>query len=204
MIEPESKPELISALTTEHFVMQTASSSTISEASARSTLYVMALSSSMVALGFTSHSPEIFIPFVAAVVPVIFLLGLFTVNRLVDTAMENMQYLTRIAQIRRHYRSLGEPAPQLFSQAGGRWPEAAVVPSQQLGFLLTHMGTTAAMIAVINNFVAGAGTTLLAANLFPGVGTWGAVSIGLVVTLLLTAAFLVYQRWRFDLLPQAR
>ena len=35
---------MLSALTTEHFVLQTANNSTYSEASARSTLYVMAVS----------------------------------------------------------------------------------------------------------------------------------------------------------------
>ena len=48
---------LLSALTTEHFVLQTANNLTYSEASARSTLYVMALSSSLVAIGFVAGSP---------------------------------------------------------------------------------------------------------------------------------------------------
>jgi hypothetical protein len=42
------------ALTTEHFVAQTAASATVIEASARASLYLMTLSSSLVAIGFTS------------------------------------------------------------------------------------------------------------------------------------------------------
>src|SRR5687768_8525965 len=83
----------ISALTTEHFVLQTAASSTINEAGARSSLYVFTLSSSLVAMGFMSQATEAFMPFVAAVIPAIFVLGVFTVVRLVDTTVENMQYL---------------------------------------------------------------------------------------------------------------
>jgi hypothetical protein len=41
---------LHSAMTTEHFVLQSANGSTFAEASARSSLYVMALSSSLVAV----------------------------------------------------------------------------------------------------------------------------------------------------------
>jgi hypothetical protein len=47
----------------------------------------MTLSSSLVAIGFVSQSPS---AFVAAVVPVVFLIGVFTTVRLVDTGLENM------------------------------------------------------------------------------------------------------------------
>ena len=47
MDERIERSDLLSALTTEHFVLQTANNSTYSEAAARSTLYVMALSSSL-------------------------------------------------------------------------------------------------------------------------------------------------------------
>lgn len=75
MDEETRQSALMSALTTEHFVLQTAVSSTISEASARSSLYVLALSSSLVAMGFTSQSPDVFISFVVSILPAVFLLG---------------------------------------------------------------------------------------------------------------------------------
>jgi len=74
---------LMSALVTEHFVLQSRASSTISESSSRSTLYLLSLSSSLVALGFATQSSEqAFAPFAAALLPTMFLLGLFTVVRL--------------------------------------------------------------------------------------------------------------------------
>ena len=76
MDEATRQSALMSALTTEHFVLQTATSSTISEASARSSLYVFSLSSSLVAMGFMAESREVFIPFVASVLPALFLLGI--------------------------------------------------------------------------------------------------------------------------------
>ena len=89
MDEQYERSALLSALTTEHFVLQTANNSTYSEASARSTLYVMALSSSLVAIGFVAGSTDLLIPFAAIVLPVVFLLGVFTVVRLVETALDS-------------------------------------------------------------------------------------------------------------------
>lgn len=103
---------------------QTANNSTYSEASARSTLYVMALSSSLVAMGFVTSSTDLLAPFAAISLPAVFLLGIFTVVRLVESSLESMQCLTGIARIRGYYRTLGPEAARLFSPAYGRWPEA--------------------------------------------------------------------------------
>src|ERR1700710_1209892 len=160
MDEPSQRSALLTALTTEHFVLQTANSSTYAEASSRSSLYVMALSSSLVAMGFLANSAETLMPFAATVLPAIFLLGIFTVARLVETGLESMHYLVEIARIREFYRTLGPEAEQRFAPDRGRWPEAKT-PALRLGPMLAFFGTTASMIAVINNLVAGAAVALL-------------------------------------------
>jgi hypothetical protein len=48
----------MSALVTEHFVLQSAASSTISESGSRVAIYLSALSSGLVAIGFASSSPQ--------------------------------------------------------------------------------------------------------------------------------------------------
>jgi len=88
MDEQSERTALLSALTTEHFVLQTANNSTYAEASARSTLYVMALSSSLVAIGFVASSTDLLVPFSAISLPAIFLLGIFTVVRLVEVGLK--------------------------------------------------------------------------------------------------------------------
>lgn len=196
MDEKADQAALLSALTTEHFVLQTAYSSTVSEASGRSTLYVMALSSSLVAMGFLSQSQELFKPFIAHVLPAVFLLGLFTVVRLVDTGLESMQYLTGIARIRGFYRTLGAQAAEHFKPEQGRWPEVKS-PAERLGALSAFLGTTASMIAVINNVVAGAVISLLVHAVAPTLPNWLGIAAGTVSALMLTAVFLAYQRWRF-------
>ena len=58
------------------------------------------MSSSLVAMGFLSSRKDVFLLFAGTVLPALFLLGPFTVVRLVETALESMHYLTGIARIR--------------------------------------------------------------------------------------------------------
>ena len=137
-----------------------------------------------------------FRPFVATVLPAVFLLGLFTVVRLVDTGLESMHYLTGIARIRGFYRTLGAQAANHFTPEQGRWPKVES-PAERLGALSAFLGTTASMIAVINSVVAGAVVALLVqavAQTSPG---WLGIAAGITAALLVTVAFLLYQRWRF-------
>jgi hypothetical protein len=195
--EPSQRTALLSALTTEHFVLQTANSATYLEASARSTLYVMALSSLLVAMGFLSRSAGILIPFAATALPAVFLLGIFSVVRLVETALESMHYLDGIARIRAYYRTLGPNAVREFAPENGRWPEVES-PANRFGSLLAFFGTTASMIAVINNIVAGAGIALLTGLFVPSAPHWTDAAAGVVGASVLTWLFYVYQRWRFS------
>ena len=178
-------------------MLQTANNSTYSEASARSTLYVMALSSSLVAIGFVAGSTDLLIPFAAIVLPVVFLLGLFTVVRLVETALDSMYCLQGIARIRGYYRTLGPDAARYFSPEHGRWPETQD-PALRLGLGLAYFGTTASMIAVINNAVAGAGIAFLLRFLSPSASYWVAGVAGVSSALVPTWLFYAYQRWRID------
>jgi hypothetical protein len=147
-------------------------------------------------MGFLSPSRELFLPFGATVLPVVFLLGLFTTVRLVDTGLESMHYLCGIARIRGFYRTLGEEAARHFTPEQGRWPEAES-PALRLGALSAFLGTTASMIAVINSVVAGASVALLVQIFAPVSPRWLGIAAGVVLALALIVAFLVYQRWRF-------
>lgn len=197
MDEQSERTALLSALTTEHFVLQTANNSTYSEASARSTLYVMALSSSLVAMGFVAGSTDLLVPFATISLPAVFLLGIFTIVRLVESALESMQYLTGIARIRGYYRTLGSEAARHFAPEYGRWPEMEP-PALRFGSGLAFFGTTASMIAVINNVVAGVGMALLTRFLRPSAPSWVDAVAGIASALILTWLFYAYQRWRFD------
>lgn len=199
MDEKERQSAVMSALTTEHFVLQTASSATVSESGTRASIYLLSLSSSLVAIGFASQSREAFGPFVASILPAVFLLGLFTVIRLVDISVEYRQYLIGIARIRSYYRTLTPEAAEYFTADQGRWPEAPATPALRLGATIAYLTTTATMVAFVNNIVAGAGITLLARRMLGAEHTLLAVLIGVVTSGVLVALFFAYQKWRFDL-----
>lgn len=205
MEDIERQSAFLSALSTEHFVLQSASSATVNEAAARASIYIMALSSFLIALGFTSRSPGAFGPLVASVLPVLFLLGLFTVARLVDINGEYLRYLAGMARIRNYYSGLTPEAAEYFAPDQGR-PLKESIPSLQLGVGLAFLTTSASMVAAINNIVAGAGVALLARWLLGESHALLAVLLGVVAGLVLTAAFLAFQKWRFGMfetIPQA-
>jgi hypothetical protein len=187
----------MSALVTEHYVLQAAASATISEAAARASLYVYSLSSTLVAIGFVSRSPEIFRPFVASVLPAIFVLGLFTVVRLVDTGIENQQALWGIARIRSYYRTLTPEAAEYFSAESGRWPEGRPAPPLWAGSFVAFLTTAASMIAFTNSIVAGVGVTLLLDSLLGSAWFALALSLGVAATTTIMTVFLAHQRWRY-------
>jgi hypothetical protein len=197
----EPNPALMSAMTTEHFVMQTAIGITISEAGQRATIYVMALSSALVAMGFALDAGGSFLPFVATVLPAIFLLGVFTALRMVDVAAENNQAYIAIARIHKFYRTLGPEAEIHFAAKHGRWPESSSGPSIRMGALAGYLTTAAMMIGTINSIVAGAGIALMLRWL--GADMVISLGAGTVVALALLAGFFFYQRWRIGELALA-
>jgi hypothetical protein len=201
--EKQSHAAFMSALTTEHFVLQTAANATVSDAAARSSLYVFSLSSSLVAMGFASRSREVFVPFIAIVLPAIFVLGVLTVIRLVDTALENMQCLAGIARIRRYYRTLSPEADLYFAARHGRWPEAHSDPALRLGRLMAFLSTSASMIAFINSVVGGVGIALFAGDRLGADETALAMWLGVALAGALIAAFIAYERWRFRVFERA-
>ena len=198
MNEKEPSSAFISALTTEHYVLQSAISGNTSEVGTRASLYLFSLSSSLVALGFASRSPELSGPFVAIVLPALFILGLFTAVRLVDSNLEALLFLDSIARIRRYYRTLGSEAAEHLSPQSGRWPENPSSPSLRLGPFVGLITTTASMVAFLNSIVAGVGVAMLAGGLLREQRTVVASLIGAGVALVLMALFFVYQKWRYD------
>ena len=197
MNDTDRDTALLSAVTTEHFVLQSAAGATSADAASRSSLYMLALSSSLVAMGFTSRSPAVFQVFATVVLPVIFVAGLLTTIRLIEITLENQQHLINIARVRAYYRTVSPAAETYFSTDTGRWPESGYNPSARLGSLMASLSTTATMIALINNVV-GAAAVILPIRLYLGaeyaVLAWVAGSVTFVG---LCIAFLVFENWRF-------
>jgi hypothetical protein len=100
---------VLTVLTTEHFALQGGRGSTVSESGTRSALYVGAVSSGLVALGFVDRGGEdraTFNGFALVILPTLYLLGLFTFVRLVQNSIEDMFLGRAINRIRQYYFSV--------------------------------------------------------------------------------------------------
>jgi hypothetical protein len=197
MDESEAKsqePALLSALVTEHFALQSVAGSTIGESGSRAAIYLSALSSGLVAIGFASSSPKTLAVLSYTVLPTVFILGYFTMVRLIDTSVANIVAQQRIERIRRYYAGLHPLAPDFFPPEGdaesgthgvryGRW---------------SALFTMASMITIVNAVLGGA-TVALIGSLALGLATRVSVVAGVIVGLVLLAATLYYQIRRLRL-----
>jgi hypothetical protein len=182
-------PEFMSALVTEHFVLQSAASSTISESGSRVSIYLSTLSSGLVAMGFASSSHRALAALAFTVLPTVFILGWFTIVRLIDTSVTNVVSQRRMELIRRYYADLVPGAPPYFEA-----DEAAAnhgVRYNRWAFLFTM----ASMVIVVNSVLGGATVTLLC-DLGFKIPVAAATGIGVVVGLALLAASLSYEHRR--------
>jgi hypothetical protein len=102
--------EFMSALVTEHFVLEGTSSSTISESGSRVSIYLSAPSSGLVAIGFASGSHRALESLAFTVLPTVFMLGCFTIVRLIDTSVANFVAQRRMARITAYTRRCTRPA----------------------------------------------------------------------------------------------
>lgn len=194
---------LLTMLTTEHFTLQGARASTVSESTARAALYVGALSASLVALGLLAQATRLsaaFAIFTLIVLPALYAVGTFTFVRLAESSIEDIGYGRAINRIRGYYRELAGQDARYFA-LGGHDDVAGVLanmgitrPSRwQLYF------TLAAMVAVLNG-VAGGSAAAFAADL-AGLPLAGAAGIGAAAGI---ASVAVSHRWQHRLHDQAR
>ena len=151
---------LLTILTTEHFVLQTARGGTIGEANGRASIYLGAVSSGLIALGFVAGDGDRFALFAAAVLPALLILGWFTFVRLVQTGVESMRHLTRIQRIRRWYATQSPDGPAWFTEhtAPAEDPDEAAAAVRSMGMRPSFwqmLYTTASMVAALNSLILG-------------------------------------------------
>jgi hypothetical protein len=155
--------QLLTAVTTEHFTLQGARSQTMSESSARASLYVFSVSSALVALGFISQVSQVgdlFNVFALTVLPTLYVLGGVTFIRLVECGAEDFRYGMAINRIRAYYQEVAKERADLFLLSGH--DDAAGV-FQNMGIPLEGRKPIFAFstaIAVINGVVGGAAVAL--------------------------------------------
>jgi hypothetical protein len=176
--------QLLTALTTEHFTLQGARSQTISEVSARASVYMTSVSSSLVALGFVSQVADgvgvIFNVFALTVLPAIYFLGCATYVRLVECSAEDLRYGIAINRIRGYYKELADERADLFllsahDDAAGVFLNMGLSPDRR-----SPAFAFSTAVAVVNGVVGGA-LAALALGTVPDVTLWLATVVGVVV-----------------------
>jgi hypothetical protein len=183
---------LLTMLTTEHFGLQGSRASTVSESASRSALYMGAVSSTLIALGFIAQvSEEAFDVFALAVLPTLFTLGVFTFVRTVESSVEDVLYGRAINRIRAYYLEHAGPEARWFLMSGhddarGVLANMGLRPSRyQLLF------TASMMVATVNSVVGGAAVALLVNTVAdPPLGISAAA--GGIAALV---AFALHRRW---------
>ena len=196
MDQQERQQAFISALTTEQFVLQAARSANVGEMTGRGTIYMGAVSSSLIALGFLAQVVTHLDPFVAAVLPAVFLLGEFTFAALVRNTLENLVLLRQMQRIRGYYRTLVPEADQFFGQAAEDERFSAAMATVGLrarpaGMLFTG----ASVVAAINSMVGGVGLALLTTKV-ARLTTGAALAVGITAAVVLFGLHLLYQQQR--------
>jgi len=191
----ELSSQLVSIITTEHYNLQTGRSMTISEANGRSSLFVGAVSSGLIALTFVgqiAHLGTAFFVFSLVVIPTLVFMGLITFERVLQSGSADFMLARGVNRIRHLYL---EYAPQL-------QPYFILSAHDDRGETLSHeaMSTswvqvffnTAGMIAVINSVLIGSFVGLLLAVF--SLPLWVCTSAG-VVTFLVSVV--LHQRYQW-------
>jgi hypothetical protein len=197
--DPLARQLALTALTTEQFNLQSARIGTIAEANGRSTLYLGTLSSAVIAVAFVGQANQLgdtFYLFALTLLPPVFLLGVFSYLRLVQTSIEDMVYTVLSFRIRQYFLGLDPAAVPFFPptdpQGITKLERIGVVPTGPLQMLLT----AASMVACINAIVGGVAVALAARSLLEAPVPVAAVT-GAVVALGFASLFFVYQVRRF-------
>ena len=150
--------------TTEHFNLQTARAVTVSEANGRASIYLAALSSSLIALAFIGQMSRLgvaFLAFALTLLPVLAFVGLVTFIRLVQLSIEDIAFAHRIGLLRSFYlQNSPELEPYLVVAREPR--STAPLGDERVAPGAWQLTLTAAgMVAVVNSVVVAACTGLV-------------------------------------------
>jgi hypothetical protein len=186
----------INALVTEHFVLQAARGAMIGEMVGRGSIYLGTVSSSLIAFGFIAQSELRLAPFVAAVLPALFVLGELTFVALLRDSFQNIEFLLRIQKIRHYYRGLVPEAEEFFDPPDRDRETASEMATVGLRRgAATLLFTGASTIAAVNSVLGGVGLAVFLGHTI-GLAEVTVTAVGVLAAVLLFGAHLAYEHWR--------
>jgi hypothetical protein len=183
--------QLLTALTTEHFTLQGARSQTMSESSARASVYVFSVSSALVALGFIGQISEVgdvFNVFALTVLPTLYLLGSVTFVRLVECGAEDFLYGLAINRIRGHYKRVAGDQADLFLLSGHDEPAGVFANMGLRAEGRNPIFAFSSAVDVINGVVGGAAVAIALGAVFDA-------SLGIATAVGIATAIVSFLAW---------
>ena len=198
----DSQPSgaLVSALTTEHYTLQAARSSTVAEANGRGLIFLSTVSGAMVALALVAQVDRLgqtFLLFALSILPALLVLGLTTYARLADLAVHDAYYARGIGRIRAFYFTLDPSAHQYWLLTPGDDPHALMRQAGQQHSRWHHFSHTATSVAAVTSMIGGVFAGLVGSRL----GASSLPVLGVLATVIAGGMFAALfadqeRRWR--------
>jgi hypothetical protein len=191
----ELSSQLVSINTTEHYNLQTGRSITTAETNGRSSLFVGAVSSGLIALTFVeqiSHLGTAFFVFSLVIIPTLVFMGLITFERVLQSGSTDIMYARGVNRIQHLYL---EYAPQLqpYFMLSAHDDRGETLSHEQMSTSWVQVFFNAAgMIAVINSVLIGSFVGLLLAVF--SLPLWICTSAGVVAFLV---SVVIHQRYQW-------
>ena len=179
-IQDQNSPAVVTFMTTEHFVLQTARSAGITETNGRAGFYLAAVSSGLIALAFIGQLSRLgtaFYVFGLVLLPTLAFVGVTTFERALRNGVEDVQLAGRINRIRQFYFDAA-PEVSRYLLPPARHIRAAIARQARVsGPAWYQFLTIAGALAVVNSVLIGgaiglavqAGTRTLTASAAAGV-----------------------------------
>jgi hypothetical protein len=174
-------PHTLQILTTEHWSLLAARSLVYTEAMSRASIFVAALTGSVVALALVAQATDFgsgFVAFALVLLPVVYFLGLATVVRLAQVNLEDARWVQGMNRIRHAYLEL---APELepYFVTSSHDDDAGILKTTVAATHVPRLQPFVAIpgvVAIIDSVVAGATAGIVGLALDLGVG--GSIALG--------------------------
>jgi hypothetical protein len=197
---PSFGPDALQILTTEHWSLLATRSLVYTEAMGRTSIFVAALSGSVVALALVAQASDFgsgFAAFALVLLPVVYFLGCVTIVRLAQVNLENARWVQGMNRIRNAYLQLApELEPYFVTSKYDDHSGVLVSTVAHVGPAPPYQAFVSApgVVAVMNSVVAGsaAGIACMALDL----GIASSLVLGGVFFLASLALFVVWARGR--------
>ena len=165
-VEQSTSRSAAGFVTAEHFALQSARAATITESTARATMFLAAASGGLIALGLVATATRVgtaFYAFGLVLLPTLAFVGMVTFERTLQIGLEDYQLMRRIALLREYYiREAPELQPYLASTPLSEVLTAGSLLGRGDQFRLQSFRTVAGMVGVITAVLAGATAGLIA------------------------------------------